>query len=204
MPLSSILIVGLGNPGREYNDTWHNAGFWVLNHIAQKWNCSFQQSRYDYQYCKWVFENRNVYLIKPTTFMNLSGFSVVQALNFYKISHDDMLVIYDDHDLNLGSIRIRTSGSDGGHRGMKSIIEQLSSTQFPRIRIGIRKSQERVEKSLATTVLSNPHERDRTIIQEVIEKCCGAVESYVVNGIQQTMNKFNVKTKPADDTVKKK
>ncbi|MCX7835351.1 MAG: aminoacyl-tRNA hydrolase [bacterium] len=199
--MPSKLIVGLGNPGLMYQNTWHNAGFWVVDHIALKKNCSFQKGSGDFLVSSFHSPTK-VYLIKPTTFMNLSGIAVSQALNFYKIQLEDLLVVFDDHDLWLGTIRIRASGSDGGHKGMKSIIEQLKTNQFSRLRIGIRIDVENRRKHLAHQVLSEPPLTLREEINQIIERASFVVDYFIENGISKTMNQFNIrKKKPVDDTL---
>ena len=131
------LIVGLGNPEEEYSKTRHNMGFNAINKIAEKYNIEVKQRKFQALYGSGIIENEKVILLKPQTYMNLSGNSVKEAIDFYKIDINHLIVIYDDMDIEPGKIKIRKKGSAGGHNGMKSIIQQLGTENFSRIRIGI-------------------------------------------------------------------
>ena len=131
------LIIGLGNPEQEYSKTRHNMGFNTINKIAQKYNIEINKNKFQGLYQNVIIEGKKAILIKPQTYMNLSGNCVQEFANFYKIEKENIIVIYDDMDIDAGQIKIRKKGSAGGHNGMKSIIQRLGTEEFPRIRIGI-------------------------------------------------------------------
>ena len=131
------LIVGLGNPGREYEGTRHNCGFMVIDKLAEKLNVSVDQNKFKGLYVKFKYHGEDVILLKPQTYMNLSGESVSTLMQFFKIEIEDLLVIYDDLDMPVGKLRLRKTGSAGGHNGIKNIIAHLNSQDFKRIRVGI-------------------------------------------------------------------
>ena len=135
------LIVGLGNIGREYENTRHNAGFMVIDKLASKLNVSFDQSKFKASLAITNVNGEKVILMKPSTYMNLSGEAVLECVNFYKIAVDDILIIHDDMDLPVGSVRLRMQGSGAGQKGMKNIIDLLHTTQIKRIRMGIGRDQ---------------------------------------------------------------
>ena len=134
------LIVGLGNPGKEYENTRHNCGFMAIDYLAQDLGVTINQAKFKGLYAKIKVEGEDVILLKPQTYMNLSGESVSEVMKFFKIDKEDVLVIYDDLDLPVGKIRIRANGSAGGHNGIKSLIAHLNGQDFKRIRIGIDQS----------------------------------------------------------------
>ncbi len=188
--MSTAIIVGLGNPGNRYRDTWHNAGFWIVDRFAGNAALSFRSGRSDYHYAKGEWEGSSVLLVKPTTFMNLSGHAVADVLNFFNGDPSQLFVIYDDHDLKLGSLRIRRSGSDGGHKGVRSIIECLGTQVFNRLRLGIRPA-DGVSGNLVNKVLSAPPDDLRKTIDEISDRAVQAVECYIKSGIVVAMNQFN-------------
>lgn len=197
------LIVGLGNPGKEYQNTWHNAGFWVIDNFAQRKNCSFKKGYGNFLVAA-DSKSENFLLLKPTVYMNLSGIAVYQAIRYYKIRLEDLLIIYDDHDLPLGMLRLRSKGSDGGHKGVKSIIEHLNTKDFPRMRIGIRTRESETKQHLVNTVLSAPPKELEEIVKQVIVRASDAIECFLEFGIEKAMNIFNErKRKPADDNQSK-
>ena len=131
------LVVGLGNPEEEYRKTRHNMGFEVVNEIASKYAVSLERKKFDANFGETIIEGQKVILIKPQTYMNLSGVAVKQFVDFYKIPMEQVIVIYDDMDIEKGTMKIRKKGGAGSHNGMKSVISQIGSENFPRIRIGI-------------------------------------------------------------------
>ena len=131
------LVVGLGNPEEEYKGTRHNMGFDVVNEIASKYAVSMERKKFDAIFGETIIEGQKVILIKPQTYMNLSGVAVKQFVDFYKIPMEQVIVIYDDMDIEKGTMKIRKKGGAGSHNGMKSVISQIGSEDFPRIRIGI-------------------------------------------------------------------
>ena len=185
MPESPFLIVGLGNPGSKYAQTRHNVGFLVLDALVRRWGGSatgkFQGELYSYP-------DRHVHLLKPQTFMNLSGQSVVQAVGFFKVSDQRLLVVSDDLDLPVGQLRLRKSGGAGGHNGLKSILELLGTDNFPRLRIGIGRPPEG-----ATTghVLGKIAKSETKLFEEAVALSADAVEAWMTTGIDKTMNAFN-------------
>lgn len=182
-----FLVVGLGNPGRQYEGTRHNVGFDVIDWIAEKENIDISRIKFKGLVGEKVIAGEKVIFLKPSTFMNLSGESVREAAAFYKIPPENIIVIYDDVAIEVGRLRIRPSGSDGGQNGMKSIIYQLNSNQFPRIRIGIGKPV----GDMADYVLGRFSPQDRKLVDEVIKAAGDAVIEIIQNGIQSGMNKYN-------------
>lgn len=182
-----IVFVGLGNIGDEYSSTKHNAGFWVVNELAKRMNISFKPGKGDYVYAE--DRNKDIVLIKPTTGMNRSGLAVQQVLDKWNVELENLYLIVDDIDLNLGTLRIRPSGGDGCHRGMESIIYQLNDNKFPRIRFGIKASDHK--RPAEKYVLKSFRKQDQQLAEEMVQQVADAVMSIINNGIDTTMNKFN-------------
>lgn len=183
------IIVGLGNPGRRYKNTRHNMGFEVIEEIARRCPVNKEESKYDAIIGHITVNQEKALLVKPLTYMNLSGKAVQPLVKFYKINYEDLLVIYDDMDLELGRVRIRASGSSGGHKGIGSIINCLGVKDFPRIRIGISRPPE--GWNVQAWVLSEILPPERKILEESINKAADAAIYWLNNDIVQTMNKFN-------------
>ncbi len=183
------LIVGLGNPESRYAGTRHNIGFDVVDHLARRHGGAFSSGRGNYHFAKIACPGGPLILVKPMTYMNLSGQAVVAAMNFYKIPREELLVICDDVNIPLGSIRIRAKGSAGGQNGLKNIILCLGSEEFARLRVGI--GQERITGSLSSFVLSKFNEEERTTVDRVISVCHDAVLGFASLGVGQTMTDFN-------------
>jgi len=183
------LVVGLGNPGSEYAGTRHNAGFMVVQRLGQRWNLKFERRACSSRLTETRRGRTKIILALPQTFMNQSGLAVQSLLSTYKIKPENLLVIYDDLDLPLGEIRIRPQGSPGSHRGMKSIVEVLGTTLFPRVRLGIGPRPESVEA--ADYVLSQFSVEEKPKIKEAVEKACQAVEMIVAGRLAEAMNTFN-------------
>lgn len=183
------LIVGLGNPESEYSGTRHNMGFDVINLISEKYNIPVEKEKFKGIVGNGLIEGKKVILLKPQTFMNLSGESLIEAMNFYKIDKEKLIVIYDDMDIEPENIRIRKSGSAGGHNGMKSIIEHLNTLDFCRVRVGIGKPNEIQDKInyVIGKVPKDEHEK----LEKGIKKAEEAVIEIVKNGVDTAMNKFN-------------
>jgi len=181
------LIVGLGNPGHEYENTRHNVGFDVLDLISSKYNISIIRTKFKGVYGEGKIGNERVILLKPTTYMNLSGESVREVCNFYKITNDNIIVIHDDISLEVGRMRIRKSGSAGGHNGIKNIILNLSSDVFPRIKIGVGGPK----GDLTSHVLGKLSHEDKIVIDRVFNAATEAVESIITESVMEAMNKFN-------------
>lgn len=183
------LIVGLGNPEKDYAKTRHNMGFDVVNKIAEKYGIEIKESKFEGLFWLGTIENEKVILLKPQTFMNDSGRCVIKFKNFYKITDENTIVIYDDVDLEPTRIRIRKKGSPGTHNGMKSVTEYLASQNFPRVRVGIGKPK--YKDDLINYVIGKVSKEDLSILEEGIEKAKEAVIEIVKNGIDSAMNKFN-------------
>ncbi|NLD50862.1 MAG: aminoacyl-tRNA hydrolase [Clostridiaceae bacterium] len=183
------IVVGLGNPGQKYECTRHNVGFDTIELLGRKHGITVNKLKHKALSGEGSIGGRRVMLVKPQTFMNLSGESVRDIVDWYKVSVENILVIYDDIDLPLGKLKIRPKGSSGTHNGMRSVIYQLQSDEFPRIRIGIDKPPEGWE--LSNFVLSRFSGDDRKKIEEIIGKAADAVEEILRSGIDQAMNRYN-------------
>ena len=184
------LIAGLGNPGREYDMTRHNIGFEVIDYIADKQKIKIKKLKFKGLYQKSEIEGEDVILLKPQTYMNLSGESIRDFAAFFKIPPEKVIVISDDIYLDEGRIRIRKGGSAGGHNGLKSIIYQLNSDGFIRIRVGVGKKQEESQE-LADFVLSRFTKSQIPVLEKAIINASDAVSEIIKNGIESAMNKFN-------------
>ena len=183
------ILVGLGNPGRNYSDTKHNFGFWVLNRFAEKRSLTFQAGKGDYLLAK----KGDLICVKPTSFMNNSGMPVLDVKQFFKVEPEQFLVVYDDIDLPLGTIRFRDGGGTGGHKGIESIIYQTQNEKFNRLRIGIATDDNM--RPAERYVLSPFRDEQKESVNEMIEKACEGIEYYLSHDIKETMNQFNEKTK---------
>lgn len=189
MTLDTYLLIGLGNPGREYKDNRHNVGFMVIDRLAVRLNARGMRVQSKAIAIGTAYEDRKLILAKPQTFMNLSGGSVQGLLHFYKIPLESMLVIYDELDLPFGSIRMRPGGGPGGHNGVTSIIERLGTQDFPRLRIGIGRPPGRMDP--AAYVLQDFSRGDLTALSEVLDRAADAALAFVTDGLDTAMNRFN-------------
>lgn len=183
------LIVGLGNPEPEYSYTRHNMGFSAINEIAKNNNIQVNKSKFKGLYGLGTINNEKVILLKPQTYMNLSGKSIKEAIDFYKIDLDKIIVIYDDLDIEEGIIKIRKKGGAGTHNGMKSVISELNTQEFSRIRIGIGSSKKIID--LADYVLEKVQKKEYEVLQTGIINASKAVEDIISIGIDNAMNKYN-------------
>jgi PTH1 family peptidyl-tRNA hydrolase len=181
------LVVGLGNPGRKYAGTRHNVGFEILDVVADRHGLSWESAPADAVMAKW--RNAGALLVKPLTFMNLSGHAVGELLRYFKIELQDLLVVVDEVQLELGRLRARPNGSAGGHNGLKSIIAQLGTEEFARLRFGVGRGDSR--RDLADHVLATFEIDERQIVAEAISRAADAVETFVAEGIAAVMNKYN-------------
>lgn len=189
------LIVGLGNPGPEYANTRHNVGFRCVDKLAAHYGLTFDSKKGNAKIASGIIESKSVLLVKPQTFMNLSGDAVSAIANFYKIPPEHILVIFDDLDLPPGTLRIRKNGGSGGQKGMKSIIDRLGTQAFPRIRFGIGRPPGKMDP--AAYVL-RPFEGDDAILaEETIDRVVKAVVLWLTNDIEQAMNDHNGTTEQA-------
>lgn len=182
------LIVGLGNPGKEYAGTRHNCGFMVIDRLASKLNVDVDQNKFKGLYAKVKYHGEDIILLKPQTYMNLSGDSVNAVMNFFKIDKEDLLVIYDDLDMPVGKLRLRKTGSAGGHNGIKNIIAHLNSQDFKRIRVGIDRHK---YMNVADYVLSRFSKVESEAIEQGIENAANAVLDYLDNDFNHAMNYYN-------------
>ncbi|MBI3752578.1 MAG: aminoacyl-tRNA hydrolase [Deltaproteobacteria bacterium] len=194
-----MLIIGLGNPGTKYKDTRHNIGFMAIDSLAEANSIKLNKKDFESLWGKGSIKDKEVILLKPQTYMNLSGEAVQAVSDYFDIEPKDILVIYDDIDLELGMMRIRLSGGSGGHNGMESIIEHLGTNDFPRIRLGIgrpdiKKLKVKSQKSkvdVAEYVLNPFDPEEKTILKPMLEKTKEAVDVIVNDGIEKAMNKYN-------------
>jgi len=185
------LFVGLGNPGNKYKFTRHNLGFRVVDALASGSHQRFKPGKGDYLYCEIKPKaGQRFHLIKPQTYMNDSGVAVVEALEHLNRCKEDLLVICDDVNLPVGKLRIREKGTDGGHKGLESIIYHLNSIEFARLRMGIGETPEGMD--LEEFVLREFEEAEKQAVESMIEKACQAVENMLIRGVDDSMSKFNV------------
>ena len=187
------LIVGLGNPGKEYANTRHNIGFDVIETLAEQENIPVLEKKHKAVIGKGYIGGQKVILAKPQTYMNLSGESIREIADFYKIEPENMIIIYDDISLDVGRLRIRKKGSAGGHNGIKNIIAHLGTDVFPRIKVGIGEKPQGWD--LADYVLGRFSKEDRELIKEGFECAAEAVAMITAGEIDQAMNKYNRKRK---------
>lgn len=183
------LIIGLGNPEKDYANTRHNMGFDVINLLAQKYDIEISKSKFKSLYGDGFIEGKKVILLKPQTFMNLSGEAVSEIVNFYKLSLDDIIVIYDDLDIEPGKIRVRKSGSPGSHNGIKSVTHYLKTNNFSRVRVGIGKPEEGID--LIEYVIGAISSEEKEKLSEGVKKASDAVIEILKNNIDIAMNKYN-------------
>jgi PTH1 family peptidyl-tRNA hydrolase len=185
-----MMIVGLGNPGLQYDGTRHNIGFAAMDAICQKFDCRCKKMKFNAYMGDAVIGNKRVLLLKPLTYMNNSGQAVGEAARFYKISPENILVMYDDISLDPGVIRIRRKGSAGGHNGIKDIIEVLGSDAFPRVKIGVG-AKPHPEYDLKDWVLGKFRGDEKDKVETALENTVKAVNELLSRGIDSAMNKFS-------------
>ena len=183
------LIIGLGNPGREYKDTRHNIGFMLIDHLAEKIGARGMKVQSKAIVTSGLYEERKLILAKPQTYMNLSGQSVQGLLHFYKIPHTHLLVAHDDLDIPYGTIRIRPTGGPGGQRGMANTIELLGTKDFPRLRLGIGRPPGRMDPK--DYVLQDFSKDELKLMPELLSRASDAALEFVMNGLNAAMNKYN-------------
>ena len=186
------LIAGLGNPEKRHENTRHNIGFEVIDEIARIFQTGLTTGKGNFHYAKISHRGEPVILLKPMTYMNLSGHAVVAAMNFYKIGIEDILIVCDDLNIPLGSIRLRAKGSAGGQNGLKHIIQSLGREDFARLRIGI--GRDLPFGSLSSFVLGKFSEEERKTADSIIPECADAALDFVINGIEHAMSHFNRKS----------
>lgn len=183
------LIVGLGNPEEEYSNTRHNMGFDTINKIAKQYNIEVNKNKFKGLCGSGIIENKKVILLKPQTYMNLSGESIKETMDFYKIKKENLIIIYDDIDLEAGIIKIRKKGGPGTHNGMKSVISNIKTQEFARVRVGIGKPERK--EQLIEYVIGKIPDKDQKILDEATTKSKEALIEIIKNGVDIAMNKFN-------------
>ena len=183
------LIVGLGNPEEDYSKTRHNMGFDVINKLSENLNIKVNKNKFNSLYGTGTVGSEKIILLKPQTYMNLSGKSIIQVINFYKIPIENIIVIYDDIDTDIGNIRIRKKGSSGSHNGMKSVINEIQTEEFTRIRVGI--GRPKYKDDMINYVIGAIPEEEINNLDEGTTKAKEAVISILKDGIDIAMNKFN-------------
>lgn len=183
------VIVGLGNPGKQYDKTRHNVGFDVIDMLAKEYCISVTKIKHKALIGEGRIGSEKVLLVKPQTYMNLSGEALIDIYKYYKVDLDNIIVIYDDIDLDVGKIRIRKKGSGGTHNGMRSITKCLGSTEFPRVRVGVSKPMP--GQNLADFVLSRFRKEEDIDLAIGLEKACNAVNCIISENIDISMNKYN-------------
>lgn len=187
----TFAVVGLGNPGRNYTNTRHNAGFATVDKLAEKLNVEINKLKFKSLYAETFIGKEKVLIVKPQTYMNESGQAVREICNFYKIEPENLIVVVDDIDIEFAELRIRKKGSAGTHNGLKSIIYQIQSDDFPRIKIGVGKKHEK--QDLADFVLSKFSKEELQEIEAVEDSACDAIIFAIEKDIDNAMNKFNRK-----------
>lgn len=181
------LIAGLGNPGVEYEHTRHNVGFDVIDMLSSRYNIPINREKFKGIYGEGIISSEKVMLIKPGTYMNLSGQCIAEAANFYKLDCEKIIIIHDDISIDCGRMRIRTHGSSGGHNGIKSIIATLADDSFTRIKIGVGQP----ENDLVSFVLGRFSDEDRKKVEKTFAAACDSIESIIREGTDEAMNRFN-------------
>ena len=188
-PETTYLLIGLGNPGREYRDNRHNVGFMLIDRLIVRLNARGMKVQSKAIVTTATYEERKLILAKPQTYMNLSGQSAQGLLNFYKIPVENMLIAHDDLDIPFGTIRIRPGGGPGGQKGMASTIERLGTKDFPRLRIGIGRPPGRMDP--AAYVLQDFSRDEMKTLSEIVDRAAEAALTFVVEGLNKAMNKYN-------------
>src|SRR5215216_283192 len=193
-PETSYLLIGLGNPGREYRDSRHNIGFMLIDRMAVRLNARGMKVQSKAIVMNTQYEERKLILAKPQTYMNLSGQSVQGLIHFYKLPLANVFIAHDDLDIPFGTIRIRPGGGPGGQRGMASTIEQLGTKDFPRLRIGIGRPPGRMDPS--AYVLQDFSRDETRSLSEILDRAADAALEFVINGLDKAMNKYNGSIEP--------
>ena len=184
-------IIGLGNPGSQYDHTKHNIGYWVVDQLANSFNMTFKLGKGEYM----LSQSPTINLLKPLTFMNNSGIAVKHYVDYFDIDINNLLIVYDDADLMIGQFKFKSKGSSAGQKGLDSIIYHLKTDNFLRLKIGIGNNN---KKPLKSYVLSPFGKQDKITIDNTIGHCCEAIEFLLQNNIDDTMNKYNIKNKASN------
>ena len=190
------LIAGLGNPTKEYDKTRHNVGFSVIDVLADKYRIDVSEKKHKGLCGRGAIEGQKVILVKPQTFMNLSGECIREVADYYKIEMEDIIIIYDDISLEPGQLRIRLKGSAGGHNGIKNIIAHLGTQEFPRIKVGVGAKPPRMD--LADYVLSRFSKEEQPLMEDAFKEAAEAAVMMMTDGAEKAMNHFNAKKKKED------
>lgn len=183
------LIVGLGNPEEDYSNTRHNMGFDTINKLGKQYGIEISKSKFKGLYGTGTIDNQKVILLKPQTFMNLSGESIREAIDFYKIDEEQLIIIYDDIDIEAGVIKIRKTGGPGTHNGMKSVFQHISKNKFTRIRVGIGKPEHK--NDLINYVIGHIPEEEKGRLDKATTLAKDAIIEIIKNGVDGAMNKYN-------------
>lgn len=189
----SWLIVGLGNPGKEYARSRHNCGFRAIDQLAQKLSCKVDKAKFQGLYGQTTYQGKKIYLLKPLTYMNLSGRSVLQLSAYFNIPPQRIIVLFDDISLEPGRLRVRADGSAGGHNGIKSIISEISCQDFPRVKIGVG-GKPNPEYNLADWVLSDFSSKEDAAVTSALNRAADAALCIIENGIAESANRYNGST----------
>ena len=187
------VIAGLGNPGKKYENTRHNMGFITIDQLAEKHNIKVDKIKFKALVGEGIIAGQKVLLVKPQTYMNLSGESLREVMNFYKLEPENLIVIYDDMDVDVGGLRIRKFGSAGSHNGMKSVVYQLKSDRFPRVRLGIGNKK---NADAADFVTGGFRKEEVPLLEEAVTNAVSAIECMLDADIDTAMNRYNTKKKP--------
>lgn len=187
--VTMYIIAGLGNPGKEYTNTRHNAGYAAVEYLSEKFNVKLNKLKFNSVYGDTFINGEKVMFVKPVTYMNRSGIAIEEIMNFYKVPPENLIVIYDDIDIPLGTLRIRPNGSPGTHNGMKSIINNIGNG-FPRIRIGIGRNE---DMDLADYVLQKFSSSEKELVNPIIEKAALAALEIIDSNVENAMQKYNIK-----------
>jgi PTH1 family peptidyl-tRNA hydrolase len=188
-----FLIVGLGNPGAQYAKTRHNAGWFVIDELARRHSIELQKKNADYKVGIGFIGEQKIALVKPQTFMNLSGRAVASLKHFHRVETSQIMVISDDLNLAVGKLRIRSGGSDGGHNGLKSVAQMLGTKEYPRLRFGVGEPprEERVEAGTAGFVLRPFSSEEWPLVEETTKRAADAIEFWIANTLEGAMSRFN-------------
>lgn len=194
------LIIGLGNPGRKYESTRHNAGFIILDHLSEYFKSEFKAGKGDFYFLQSRFKGEDLILVKPTTYMNNSGIAALQILELYpSVNLNDILIVYDDFQLKLGTVRIREKGSDGGHNGIASIIYHLNSMDVPRMRVGIGTGDVMKKDEFVDFVLSDFSEKEIESFKKLLPVYQDCILSFIKEPFKTVMNRFNKNFLPEEN-----
>lgn len=185
------IIIGLGNPGMEYAGTRHNIGFSVITRLSDDYNIPLDFKKHKALCGKGYIEGQKVILAQPQTYMNLSGESVRELMDYYKVTEDEIIIVYDDISLDVGQLRVRPKGSAGGHNGIKSIIQHMGTQEFPRVRVGVGDKPKGWD--LADYVLSRFPAEEEPLVRETLKRASDACKTIILDGVEEAMNQFNRK-----------